>query len=275
MDRSCHLSLIIDLSPSQWHLSAQPTNPHPLSFQTTMLYSSLDADSSNTNDPPADANSYRPFKFVNTIVTNNIQKELDLLEGLTEEPPVTLVGALTKALCCKFLNLSRARSHDRLDINRLAHPPPGSVATETTTEADARILILSVSPDLSASYIPVMNSIFSAQKLKVTIDVCKVYGEETVFLQQAAHLTGGSYIYLERRDAFLQYLTMSFLPPPSIRHIIAVPRQDKVDFRAACFCHKNIVDIGFVCSVCLSIFCSPVPVCSTCRFVRSQTSPRC
>ncbi|KAH9040730.1 transcription factor Tfb4 [Lactarius pseudohatsudake] len=277
MDRSCHLSLIIDLSPSQWHLSAQPTNPHPLSFQTflslvftflnshiaakhentlavfgalpgksTMLYSSLDADSSNTNDPPADANSYRPFKFVNTIVTNNIQKELDLLEGLTEEPPVTLVGALTKALCY---------------INRLAHPPPGSVATETTTEADARILILSVSPDLSASYIPVMNSIFSAQKLRVTIDVCKVYGEETVFLQQAAHLTGGSYISRATRCFF----AMSFLPPPSIRHIMAVPRQDKVDFRAACFCHKNIVDIGFVCSVCLSIFCSPVPVCSTCR----------
>ncbi|KAN0124321.1 Transcription factor Tfb4 domain containing protein [Russula decolorans] len=45
---------------------------------------------------------------------------------------------------------------------------------------------------------------------------------------------------------------MSFLPPPSLRHIIAVPRQDKVDFRAACFCHKNIVDIGFVCSICLS-----------------------
>ena len=50
-----------------------------------MLYSSLDAGPSNTNDPPADANSYRPFKFVNTIVANSIQKELDLLEGLTEE----------------------------------------------------------------------------------------------------------------------------------------------------------------------------------------------
>ena len=31
-----------------------------------------------------------------------------------------------------------------------------------------------------------------------------------------------------------------------------MPTQDKIDFRAACFCHKNIVDIGFVCSVCLS-----------------------
>lgn len=25
-----------------------------------------------------------------------------------------------------------------------------------------------------------------------------------------------------------------------------------VDFRAACFCHRNVVDLGFVCSVCLS-----------------------
>ncbi|KAI9450528.1 transcription factor Tfb4 [Russula earlei] len=272
MDGSSHLSLIIDLSPSQWHLSAQSANSQPLSFQTflshvltflnshiaskhentlavfgalpgksSMLYSSsLDAGSANGNDPPADANSYRPFKVMDSVVAKNIQKELNLIEGLKDEPPVALVGALTKALCF---------------INRLAHPSLGSVADETMVSTDPRILILSVSPDLSASYIPVMNSIFSAQKLKVTIDVCK----------QAAHLTGGSYIYLERRDALLQYLMMSFLPPPSLRHIIAVPRQEKVDFRAACFCHKNIVDIGFVCSVCLSIFCSPVPVCSTCR----------
>lgn len=78
---------------------------------------------------------------------------------------------------------------------------------------------------------------------------------------------------------------MSFLPPPAIRQLISVPTQDRVDFRAACFCHKRIVEIGFVCSVCLSsklclvsqgtlpftnqpfltVFCQPVPVCSTCR----------
>lgn len=103
------------------------------------------------------------------------------------------------------------------------------------------------------------------------IDVCKIYGPDTVFLQQASHLTGGSYIYLERRDALLQYLIvrpviavyhvrpsfilslkMSFLPSPAIRKTMTVPTQTKIDFRAACFCHKNIVDIGFVCSVCLS-----------------------
>ena len=43
----------------------------------------------------------------------------------------------------------------------------------------------------------------------MTIDVCKIYGPDAVFLQQAAHLTGGSYIYLERKDALLQHLLVS------------------------------------------------------------------
>jgi len=118
---------------------------------------------------------------------------------------------------------------------------------------------------MSASYIPIMNAIFAAQKLKVKIDVCKVYGEDTVFLQQAAHLTGGSYVSPSRRDALLQYLAMCFLAPGAIRNILALPMQERVDLRAACFCHKDIVDIGYVCSVCLSIFCAPKPVCTTCR----------
>lgn len=46
---------------------------------------------------------------------------------------------------------------------------------------------------------------------KATIDVCQIYGPNTVFLQQAAHLTGGSYIFLERRDALLQYLIARLL----------------------------------------------------------------
>lgn len=31
-----------------------------------------------------------------------------------------------------------------------------------------------------------------------------------------------------------------------------LPTQVNVDFRAACFCHKKVVDVGFVCSICLS-----------------------
>ncbi|KII92795.1 hypothetical protein PLICRDRAFT_37587 [Plicaturopsis crispa FD-325 SS-3] len=266
MDNATHLSVIVDLSPTQWHLSAETDNAHPLPLsvflsqflvflnahiaskhentlavfgafpgKSVMLYASTEDGKASVTD----ANSYPPFKVVDEAVVGNIMSELDALDDSVEEAPCHLVGALTKALCY---------------INRIA-----------STTHDPRILILSVSPDLSSAYIPMMNAIFSAQKLHVTIDICKIYGPDTVFLQQAAHLTGGSYIYLERRDALLQYLIMSFLPAPTIRKIVSVPTQDKIDFRAACFCHKNIVDIGFVCSVCLSIFCQPVPVCSTCR----------
>lgn len=70
-----------------------------------------------------------------------------------------------------------------------------------------------------------MNSIFSAQKLvigltqralqlltsvqldqRITIDVCKIFGADNVFLQQAAHLTGGAYVRVERTDGLLQYM---------------------------------------------------------------------
>jgi transcription initiation factor TFIIH subunit 3 len=41
----------------------------------------------------------------------------------------------------------------------------------------------------------------------------------------------------------------------SVAELLVTPSADAVDFRAACFCHRNVVDTGFVCSICLSIFC--------------------
>ena len=43
-----------------------------------------------------------------------------------------------------------------------------------------------------------------------------------------------------------------FLPEPAIRSKLALPPPVKVDYRAACFCHRELIDIGYVCSVCLS-----------------------
>jgi len=97
-----------------------------------------------------------------------------------------------------------------------------------------------------------MNCIFAAQKAAVPIDVCKAAGADAVFLQQAAHLTGGTYFRLARRAGLLQYLMMAFLPGVTARRHLTLPRQEEVDLRAACFCHRKIVDVGYVCSVCLS-----------------------
>lgn len=51
----------------------------------------------------------------------------------------------------------------------------------------------------------------NSRSQKVKIDVCRLFGQDTVFLQQASYLTGGAYVALERRDALLQYLTVSHL----------------------------------------------------------------
>jgi len=46
-----------------------------------------------------------------------------------------------------------------------------------------------------------------------------------------------------------------FLPEPPIRKKLVLPPPVKVDYRAACFCHRVLIDTGFVCSVCLSSKC--------------------
>ena len=96
-----------------------------------------------------------------------------------------------------------------------------------------------------------MNTIFACQRLSIPIDIAKIAGD-TVFLQQASDATRGTYIKLEHPRGLLQYLMMGFLPDQTNRKYLVPPTAVGVDFRAACFCHRKVVDIGFVCSICLS-----------------------
>lgn len=111
-----------------------------------------------------------------------------------------------------------------------------------------------------------MNVFFTAQKEKVVIDICAL-DNALVLLQQGCDITGGQFLKVPQIDGLLQYLLWIFLPDPSIRSKLALPPPIKVDYRAACFCHRELIDIGFVCSVCLSIFCKFSPICTTCSTV--------
>ncbi|XP_067007136.1 general transcription factor IIH subunit 3 isoform X4 [Anabrus simplex] len=64
-----------------------------------------------------------------------------------------------------------------------------------------------------------------------------------------------------------------FLPEPTIRSKLVLPPPVEVDYRAACFCHRQLIDIGYVCSVCLSIFCKYSPICTTCNAVFKNPPP--
>ncbi|CAI5992999.1 unnamed protein product [Closterium sp. NIES-65] len=104
----------------------------------------------------------------------------------------------------------------------------------------------------------------SVSAVRVPIDACAIGEADSAFLQQAAFLTGGLYLHSTRPNALLQDLLLVFGVDQFSRDFITLPQPSAVDFRASCFCHKRPVDMGFVCSVCLSIFCSPARTCATC-----------
>ncbi|KAJ1920873.1 RNA polymerase II transcription factor B subunit 4 [Tieghemiomyces parasiticus] len=199
---------------------------------------------SPTSDLP-DGNLYQRFKHLDDQILARLRQLMIAPEpeGSLPVPAVRLTAALSRALAY---------------INRLTHG-------DNPVPLQPRILVVSASADSSAQYIQMMNCIFACQKLGVPMDACQVYGDDSAFLQQAASITGGVYVRLAHPRGLLEYLMFTFLPDRFARQYLVTPEQGSVDFRAACFCHKRVVDVGYVCPVCLSIFCSFSPVCSTCR----------
>ncbi|XP_062218052.1 general transcription and DNA repair factor IIH subunit TFB4-like isoform X3 [Phragmites australis] len=164
-----------------------------------------------------------------------------------------LSGALSIALCCC------------LDIQRIFR--------SGTRYPQPRILCLQGSPDGPEQYVAVMNSIFSAQRSMVPIDSCIVGTEDSAFLQQASYITGGVYLKPQELNGLFQYLAAVFATDLHSRTFMRLPKTLGVDFRASCFCHKKTIDMGYVCSVCLSIFCQNQKKCSTCGSEFSRVMP--
>ena len=83
-------------------------------------------------------------------------------------------------------------------------------------------------------------------------------------LAAAPHLTHGVLHTPRSKAALLPHLLSVFAPSATTRTALALPRAPGVDLGASCFCHAQRVDIGHVCSVCLSIWCGSVLTCGTC-----------
>ncbi|KAG4147660.1 hypothetical protein ERO13_D05G236900v2 [Gossypium hirsutum] len=133
-----------------------------------------------------------------------------------------------------------------------------------------RILCLQGSVDGPEQYVAIMNAIFSAQRSSVPIDSCYIGSQNSAFLQQASYITGGVHHKPQNLDGLFQYLMTIFATDLHSRSFIHLPKPVGVDFRASCFCHKNTIDMGYICSVCLSIFCKHHKKCSTCGSVFGQ-----
>lgn len=226
----------------------------------------------------AQVNKYRPFRVVEDQVTRNLRRLLDSTRTSDVQTTAStmMAGALTLALSHinrRTIAWAEAHGGDPADTTAgsggsgsgggagagaATGTGRGEEAEGSAESLQSRILIVSVSSstDSAHQYIPIMNGIFACQRLRIPIDVCKLSGD-AVFLQQASDATRGVYMSLTEPRGLLQYLMMAFLPDQRSRKHLVLPTRVDVDFRAACFCHRRVVDVGFVCSICLSIFCEP------------------
>ncbi|GIY75443.1 general transcription factor IIH subunit 3 [Caerostris darwini] len=199
--------------------------------------------SSELDDLRPSDGQYELLSNIKNSVQDNVKK-LVLQDNQNEIYTESLVaGAMTMALCY---------------VHRLRKQRVGD------KKIPARILVISASGDSASQYMNFMNVFFTSQKEGVIIDAC-VIEKDSGLLQQGCDITGGMYLKIQNVAALLQYLLWIFLPTVETRKQMILPTRVHVDYRAACFCHRNLIEIGYVCSVCLSIFCTFSPICSTCQ----------
>ncbi|KAL1508599.1 hypothetical protein AB1Y20_004696 [Prymnesium parvum] len=175
----------------------------------------------------------------------------------------------------------------------LATPPPSASAASALSgglslalcrlarqqRADAtrqlRVLVVQATADSAAQHLAGMNCVFGAQKLGVTIDALVAARNDSLLLQQAAHLTDGFYLRLGEQEklALSQYLLTCCLPDQQTRKLLCPPAQGSLETKALCTISKRPVDIGHACSVCLAVFAEdqlPLRECPVCgsRFIQ-------
>ncbi|KAI9761240.1 MAG: hypothetical protein M4579_001160 [Chaenotheca gracillima] len=195
-----------------------------------------------------DANKYRPFRLVEDEVLSNLRHLISDTDASTLDghDSTAMAGAMSLALA--YINRQILLQADRTGTMNADPSSTGDMSGQdpdaNLTGLQSRILVISVSSDQADQYIPIMNCIFAAQRKRIPIDVLKI-AANTAFLQQAADATRGIYMHPSNPQGLLQYLMMAFLSDQTSRRHLVPPTQVNVDFRAACFCHKRVVDVGF------------------------------
>lgn len=201
---------------------------------------------------------YRQFRNVDeTLVEelyNLFQEEKNEVDKITQKS--TLAGAMSAGLTY---------------VNRLSREL-------STISLKSRLLVITCGSgggrDEIFQYIPIMNCIFSATKLKCPIDVVKIGGrKDSTFLQQTTDATHGVYLHVESTEGLIQYLSTAMFIDPSLRQIIVKPSQGSVDFRTSCYLTGKVVAIGYICSVCLCVL-SIIPPGNRCPACNSEFDER-
>lgn len=217
-----------------------------------------EGESSSNDESIISKGMYRRFRNVDeTLIEEAItlfREERERMDKITQKS--TLPGAMSAALAY---------------INRL-------LKEYETLSLKSRVMIMTCGntdqKEEIFQYIPIMNCIFTATKIKCPIDVVKIGGvKESTFLQQTTDATNGVYLHVESTKGLIQYLSTAMFIDPSLRQIIVKPNQGSVDFRTSCYLTGKVVAVGFICSVCLCVL-SIIPPGNKCPACDSEFDER-
>lgn len=201
---------------------------------------------------------YRQFRSVDETLVEELyrlfQEEKKQVDEITHKS--TLSGAMSAGLT--YINKT-SRDLETLSLK-------------------SRLLVLTCGSSSSRNeifqYIPIMNCIFTATKMKCPVDVVKIGGsKDSTFLQQATDATNGVYLHVESTEGLIQYMTTAMFIDPSLRQTIVKPNSGSVDFRTSCYLTGKVVAIGFICSVCLCVL-SIIPPHNKCPACDSEFDER-
>lgn len=277
------------------HLSIN--NSNQVSFIVSLpqtskfLYPHPSNQKTSTTDSKISPGMYRQFKNVNEVVLEELNRfiketsEISVVSTARRNSSIT--GAISMALTYTYrmsildqsIQTTTASAINTSSINAKQSDASSSSTTagivpSTSTSIKSRILIVSANDgDDSINYIPLMNCIFTAQKLKVSIDVAKLGFKNSSYLQQASDATNGVYLHIEDPQGIIQVLTTAFFIEPNLRPYVILPTNTQVNYKASCFITKRPVDVGFVCSVCLCIM-SKIPEDEKCPACSSEFDKR-
>lgn len=157
-------------------------------------------------------------------------------------------------------------------------------------EVSTRIFLVDVSksPYYTNQYTQLMNIAYNAKRNNILIDTLSL-NNKTNILEQICNITNGLYIdnsILQNlnntdliEDVITQIMIFWFLPSNNTRKYFSNTYLNEDTNLAVCSCHNKQIDIAFICSCCLTIYCSEKDSatnrdrmsCSTCktRFTKS------
>uniref|UniRef100_A0A8C1E2U4 General transcription factor IIH subunit 3 n=1 Tax=Cyprinus carpio carpio TaxID=630221 RepID=A0A8C1E2U4_CYPCA len=264
------LVIVLDVNPIWWGQQAQREPQFTLStcLDSLMVLANAHLVMSRTNKLAVIANLYQKSHF---LYPSKQWKSGDEI-STSSDGKYELLSVTNDLFAEEIRNLM-----DRTEVSG-SHTDSllaVSIAKALCSGQDvkSRILVIKAAEDSTLQYMNFMNVIFAAQKKNILIDAC-VLDADSGLLQQACDITGGLYLKIPQKIALAQYLLWVFLPDAEQRSQLLLPPPVHVDYRAACFCHRNLIEIGYVCSVCLSIFCNFSPICTTCETAFKMPLPQ-